>query len=55
MVYISLLKGESSKIFIRNMYMYLAQCLVVVQFIHVALSTANWFAKNVDQSLIHIL
>lgn len=52
MVYISLLKGESSK---RNMYMYLAQCLVVVQFIHVALSTANWFAKNVDQSLIHIL
>lgn len=32
------------------MYMYLAQCLVVVQFIHVALSTANWFAKNVDQS-----
>lgn len=37
--------------------MYLAQCLVVVQFIHVALSTytANWFAKNVGQSLIHVL
>lgn len=35
--------------------MYLAQCLVVVHFIHVALSTANWFAKNVGQSLIHVI